>query len=577
MSKVSRRQFLRLSMMGVGAAVVSGGLQGCLLNSGDAVPIRYDHGVASGDPLSDRVIIWTRVTPEGDPGAGVWVNWEVARDAGFTDLTHTGYTTTNSSRDYTVKVDVVNLEPDTTYYYRFIASGHRSPVGQMKTLPEGDVDQVRMAVFSCANYPAGLFHVYGAAAARDDLDVVVHLGDYLYEYGMGGYATEDAEAIGRALPSDNASELLTLADYRKRYALYHTDTNLQALHQKVPFIAVWDDHEVANDTWREGAQNHNDGEGEFDERKMQALQAYFEWMPIRPASESDEQTIYRSFHFGSLLSLHMMDTRVIARDEQLLYSSYISGNTFNQDNFEADVTSASRTLVGAEQYLWLNNALASSTATWQVLGQQVLMARIDLPAELVTQFEDPDPATIFPAFIELYGIKQRIIDGDNTVTDQERERVENVVPYNLDSWDGYEAERDAILDRVRDLDLNLVVLAGDTHNAWASNLTDSSDNIVGVEFATPSVSSPGLEEYLSLSEGIVGATEGILTTLVDDLEYINVNQRGYMVVTFTPEAAQADWYFAESVKTQTYTELTSRNRSYKTLPGSGNRSLISVS
>lgn len=273
--------------------------------------------------------------------------------------------------------------------------------------------------------------------------------------------------------------MFTLSDYRKRYALYRTDTDLQSLHQKVPFIAVWDDHEVANDTWREGAQNHNEGEGDFDERKMQALQAYFEWMPIRPASANDEETIYRSFHFGNLLSLHMMDTRVIARDQQLSYSDYISGSSFNQAQFEADVTSASRTLIGAEQHLWLNNALASSTATWQVLGQQVLMARIDLPVELVTQFEDPDPATIFPAFIELYGIKQRILDGDNTVTDEERERVENVIPYNLDSWDGYEAERDTIFDTARDLDINLVVLAGDTHNAWASNLTDSSDTIVG--------------------------------------------------------------------------------------------------
>ncbi|MBU6953052.1 alkaline phosphatase [Hahella sp. HN01] len=581
MKKISRRDFIKVTAAGMGALAISTGLMGCSSDDDGNAPyqVTFSHGVASGDPLSDRVIIWTRALPD-DAGAEVSVSWEVADDAGFTNLLHTGTTQTSAAQDFTVKVDVLNLQPGATYYYRFTANGATSPAGVTKTLPTVSPEQVKFAVFSCANYPAGHFNVYAEAALHDDLDAVIHLGDYIYEYGAGGYATEDAAAIGRTLPDDNANEILTLADYRKRYALYRSDANLQALHHKTPFITVWDDHEVADDTWKSGAKNHNEGEGEFEDRKIAALQAYFEWMPIRPVVDDNQEIIYRQFQFGDLVSLYMLDTRVLARDKQLDYLDYldpVSGN-FNAPQFSADVSDANRTLLGAEQRNWLQNAMAASNATWQVLGQQILMGRMLLPAELLTQLLDPDPNTILPAFAELANIKGRILMGDPSVTDAERARVETVLPYNLDAWDGYAAEREVLFETAKAMNKNLVALAGDTHNAWASDLKTLSGDHVGVEFATASVSSPGLETYLSLPDDAttIAQTELGVTTLVSDLQYLNVNQRGYLLTTFTADEARADWRFVDTVKSPTYQLAAARSVSYKTLPGQNDRKLIAV-
>src|SRR5690606_4921645 len=232
------------------------------------------------------------------------------------------------------KVDVLDLLPGSTYHYRFRAAGRLSPAGVTRTLPQGSVAQVKFAVLSCSNYPAGYFNVYAEAAKEQGLDAVLHLGDYLYEYDSQGYAGGDAEAMGRLLPANNDVELLTLLDYRRRYAHYRTDGDLQSLHATAPFIAVWDDHEIANDTWREGAENHDPAtEGDFLARKLQALQAYFEWMPVRPATPGDEEIIYRSFDFGDLVSLHMLDTRVIGRDEQINYADYLTADGINLPAF----------------------------------------------------------------------------------------------------------------------------------------------------------------------------------------------------------------------------------------------------
>ena len=581
MKRYTRRNFIKWSAAGLGAVVVSTGLQGCSSDSSSDsdndtetnINVSFDHGVASGDPLTDKVIIWTRVVPESE--TSVQVSWEVATDPEFLNVTHNGSTETDISRDYTVKVDVQNLEAGATYYYRFSSNGVTSVIGRTKTLPEGSVDQVKLAVFSCANYPAGYFHVYGEAAKRDDLDAVLHLGDYIYEYGQGGYATEDAEALGRTLAEDNQSETISLDDYRKRYALYRTDPQLQQLHAKVPFIVVWDDHEITNDTWRGGAENHHDEEGDFFERKRQALQAYFEWLPIRPVVENSHEEIYRRFDFGDLVSLHMLDTRVIGRDQQLDYANYFSPDTgFNGAQFVADLTAPSRTLLGAEQLGWLQNGLAESESKWQVLGQQILMGRMLLPNELLVQLGG-NPSEALSSFQELATIKARILQGDPTVTDEESQRLENPMPYNLDAWDGYAYEREVIFNSVRELDKNLVVLAGDTHNAWANNLKDNEGNSVGVEFATASVTSPGLETYLSLPPGVEVAQQAELglTTLIDDLHYLNINQRGYMVVTFTSEESRAEWLFVSTIKSQEYVLDEGRSFTMATKPGSENRDL----
>lgn len=575
MTRLTRRDFLKASAMGMGAVVVSTGLAGCVFDSDDKRSTEFTHGIASGDPLADGVVLWTRVVPDKDFEKAVSVAWEVATDKDFETLVHSGTAEARNAHDFTVKVDVRGLSAGQTYYYRFHTSDSQSPVGTTLTLPEGAIDSVRMGVVSCANYPAGYFNVYREIGMRDDLDVVVHLGDYIYEYSSEAesYAAADAAELGRNFPEDNDLELIRLKDYRRRYGIYRGDTDLQALHSKVPFIVVWDDHEVANDAWENGAGNHDAGEGDYGTRKLEALQAYFEWMPIRPVIEGNDQAIFRTFRFGNLVDLHMLDTRHMGRDEQLDYLDYFTGAGLDQARFIADVGSPSRTLLGAEQLLWLQASLGYSTATWQVLGQQILMGRMNLPAELLVKIATEDFNGLPAMLGELAQLKGRQLAGDTSLTPEESARINTVAPYNLDAWDGYQYEREVVLGTAKQLNKNLVVLAGDTHNAWANNLKDIDGDQIGVEFATASVSSPGLEEYLELGEEqIAGAEQGI-GLLADDLDYLNMNQRGYMVVTFTAEEARADWYFVDTIKSRDYAIDTARSASRSVRPGAGNRSL----
>lgn len=569
MHRISRREFLRISAITLGALTVSKGLSGCSLSSDSAPVVRFDHGVASGDPLQDRVLIWTRLTPDNPADDDLLLAWEVATDATFATLVHSGETTVRRVHDYTLKVDVLNLLPGRTYFYRFRAeSGVVSPHGRTRTLPEGAIDQVRFAVVSCSNYQAGFFHVYAEIAKEADLDALLHLGDYIYEYDNRGYATEDAERLGRTVPDDNDVELLTLADYRKRYAIYRQDPDSKSVHAAVPLIAVWDDHEVANDAWRSGAENHDSlTQGDFTQRKLAALQAYFEWLPIRPFRPDDQETIYRSFHYGDLVSLYMLDTRIIGRDEQINYLDFLTQDGLNAAAFAAAVGDTNRTMLGMEQRNWLQQQLAASWRTWQVIGQQVLLGRMTLPAELLPDLLNPNAAVLLPKFEALAQIKARLLAGDPTLTEAERARVQTVLPYNLDAWDGYAAEREVVLETARQLEKNLVVLSGDTHNAWANNLRDLRGNAVGVEYATSSVSAPGLEEYLQLTAEAVPGAEQAIRLLVDDLQYLNLNQRGYLVVTFTPDAARADWRFVTTVKDNEYALDPERAMTMRTLPG----------
>lgn len=578
MKRLTRRDFLRASAVSMGAVALSTGLAGCVLDGDDKRDIRFTHGVASGDPLQDSVMLWTRAEPQSGRGRAVEVAWEVATDEAFEQLVHTGVAQARKQYDFTVKVDVRGLSPGQTYYYRFHTHRGQSPVGVTRTLPAGSVDQVRLAVVSCANYPAGYFNVYREIAKRDDLDAVVHLGDYIYEYSSEptSYAAQDAEALGRTFPEANNRELITLADYRRRYAIYRADADLQELHRRLPFIAVWDDHEVANDAWEEGAENHNAGEGDYTSRKMDALKAYFEWMPIRPVIEGSDEAIFRTFRFGDLVDLHMLDTRIFGRDRQLDYLDYLTDSGLDAARFAADVASANRTLLGAEQLLWLQASLSQSTATWQVLGQQVLMGRMNLPAELLMAIATEQFDGLPQALQELATLKARELQGDPTLTDQERARINTVAPYNLDAWDGYQYEREVVLGTAAQLDKNLVVLAGDTHNAWANDLKDRFGNQIGVEFATAGVTSPGLEDYLGLPADMIPAAEQGIGLLVDDLDYLNISQRGYMVASFSPTEARADWHFVDTIKSRDYQEDTGRRAARRVRPGAGNRRIEAV-
>lgn len=561
--RLTRRELIQKSLAGFGVLSLPVALTACgddnESTAGNALKVQFLHGVASGDPLHDRVILWTRLTPN-DNAARLEVVWEIASDEAFKQLVNTGKVQTNAAQDFTVKVDADRLRAGTEYYYRFRFGNIVSAVGQTKTLSQRS-DQVKFAVCSCSNYPAGYFHVYKEMAQESNLDVIIHLGDYIYEYGQGGYATDDAQQLGRTFATDNDKEIINLDDYRKRYALYRTDADLQAAHQRHPFIVIWDDHELSNDTWEAGADNHQEDEGSFIERKLAALQAYFEWMPIRPVAENDHLNIYRQFDFGGLVNLMMLDTRILARHKQLNYNDYMTATGIDAVKFQTDLLNPQRTLMGVAQRQWLQGQLIQSTAPWNVLGQQVLMAKMLIPQELLLLLGqitngDQRPETLAQMkqkITELLTLKMRLKANDPTLTAMDKARLSAVAPYNLDAWDGYAYDREVVYGTLQQLGKKAVVLAGDTHNAWAASLhTHETNHEVGVEFATSSVSSPGIEYYLNVPADEMAALEYAFQELIDELDYCNLNQRGYLTVTFNHDQVFADWKFVDTVKAREY-------------------------
>ncbi|MEM7104515.1 MAG: alkaline phosphatase D family protein [Bacteroidota bacterium] len=384
----------------------------------------FYHGVASGDPLSNAVIIWTRVTTDS---MTIDVDWQMALDTGMVNIVQSGSVTTDASKDYTVKVDVMGLQPYTTYYYEFTAEGRHSVRGRTRTTPVGMVDSLRFAVMSCASFGHGYFNVYRQIADRNDIDALIHLGDYIYEYA-------DLE-FGFTRNMVPTNEIINLSDYRMRHSHYKLDADLRAMHQQYPMFSVWDDHETANNSWVGGAENHNpgDGEGDWLTRKSVAIQAYFEWMPLRMPDPMDDDRIYRKVKYGELAELYMIDTRLEGRDEQ-----------------GGDIDDPNKKLLGDEQFDWLVESMDTSSSQWQVLCQQVIMAPI-----------------------EAFGL-----------------------PINTDSWDGYRAERSRLFDEVINRGIeNMVVLSGDFHTGWANDLPldnydpDDGSNSAGVEFVTTSITS----------------------------------------------------------------------------------------
>ncbi|HCG8411859.1 alkaline phosphatase [Vibrio parahaemolyticus] len=537
---LSRRDFMKV----VSSTAVATGLIGCGSDDNESVAVSFEHGVASGDPTQTQVIIWTRVTTAA---SYVDVTWQVASDVEFSNVVQSGVFTTDTGRDFTVKVDVQNLNANSQYYYRFMVGEMMSEVGQTQTLPEDGVEKASMAVVSCANYPAGYFHVYREILNQHEqspFDVVLHLGDYIYEYGAGGYASEDAAALGRE-PSKGA-ECITLDDYRKRYAQYRQDADLQALHAKLPMIAVWDDHELANDTWKNGAENHQDDEGSFIDRRAAAAAAWTEWLPVRENTFSN-MLIYRQFSFGNLVNLMMLDTRLVGRDKPLDYFSLSAPTMEAIGGLVAQSRSADRELLGTEQLAWLMKEFNTHDAKWNVLGQQVLMSRMELPSSVMT--------AMFQLFTSTEEKKTEALLAVNTaitgyLADPSADPIS--LPYNLDAWDGYYVEREKVYQLAKASSGNFVCLAGDTHNAWASELKDVSNNPIGVEFATSSVSSPGLEEYLALDPVAIAQMEYTLPHLVSELKWADIKQRGFMRVTFTADAAQSTWYLVSTIKDKKY-------------------------
>ncbi len=578
---LTRRDFLKLTKDGLGIAVFSSAVQACVsknhhpvskadqnqLFNNNAV-VNFIHGVASGDPTTDSLILWTRVTPDaGEDGLIVPVVWELSKESNFRTTIASGIEPASKSSDFTVKIDVQNLTPQTHYFFRFLCNGAVSPVASTKTLPRNDVRSVKLSVFSCSNYPAGHFNAYGLASKQKEVDAIIHLGDYIYEYGIDGYASQLAKELGREVLPEH--ELFTLQDYRTRHAQYRTDINLQELCHTAPLIAVWDDHEISNNAFKNGAENHQQGEGNYLTRKAAAMRAYFEWMPIRESLDGKNEIIHRSFKFGELLDLHMLDTRNIGRDQQMSYADYSDPETgeFNTSSFSSDLMTPDRSMLGSKQLQWLQDNLKTSTSKWQVLGQQVLMGRMNLPAAIATQKMTIEE---YKNLAKLAEIAKRLAKNDKKITATETtyfernaralsptvEALLNLpdVPYNLDAWDGYSHEREKIFGTSKRLNKNLVVLAGDTHNAWCNDLRDRNGDLIGVEFAAPSVSSPGLEDYLDLSEEDIPTTESNIVELINDLRYFNAADRGFMTLQFTHEVIKATWHFVNTVKNDTYQE-----------------------
>lgn len=565
MTNLSRRNFIKNSAFLTGAAWLSSSVFGCSSTGATATnssAIEFLHGVASGDPLTDSLILWTKVTPAQQVDA-VQLLLEVSDSPDFGKVQHQQLCLARKEANYCCKVDLTGLQPGRSYYYRFSDSNTVSAIGHGKTLPAGSVSEVRFAVLSCSNYPAGYFHVY-QQVAQQQLDAVLHLGDYIYEYEQGGYATERSVELGRALAADNQAEMVSLTDYRKRYALYRSDKDLQQAHANHSFICVWDDHEITNDAWTDGAENHQPNEGDYQLRKLNALQAYYEWMPIRPLVSGQQQSLSRSFAFGDLVDLHMLDTRIEGRNQQLEYAHYTdkTSGAFDSQRFIADLTNSKRTLLGQKQQQWLQAQLLRSKAQYQVLGQQVLMAKMMFPSELLSAFSKPGPELV-DKIAQLTALKQRVAKGDTSLSAEDKKRIESVVAYNLDAWDGYPYEREVIYKTALQQNKKLVVLAGDTHNAWASSLHDQQGNNVGIELATPSVSSPGIETYLKLNTTQVEQLAAVLPALIDELEYCNLHQRGYLLVAFSKAQVDARWFFVDDITKKQYQTRLGHQQSYK--------------
>jgi len=449
----------------------------------------FYHGVASGDPLQDRVILWTRVTPD-DSVAEISVRWEIATDENFSSLVKSGSLKTNQARDYTVKVDVDGLQPNQYYYYRFHALGGTSPTGRTKTISADALDSLKLAIVSCSNWEFGYFNAYNIIADKE-VDALVHLGDYIYEYATGKYG--DTTIGRRHLP---AYEIVSLQDYRTRYSQYHLDEGLRKAELRHPFITIWDDHEVANNVYISGAQNHQPEEGDFNQRKAAAKQAYYEWLPIREGNKH-----YRSFTFGDLAELIMLDER-------------LEGRTMQADSVTApDFESDTRSMLGTEQLQWFENSLKNSKTTWKVIGNQVLFSDLDITG-----------------------------------------MYKSGMPKNLDAWDGYPAEKKRLEQFILQNKINnIVFVSGDTHASWAiETMMDAGQGktkkqqAIAVELGTTSISSGNGNE--GNPDDSVKMKEQKLMKLNPHVKYVNNRDHGYLLLTLYPQRAKAEWFYVQTLR-----------------------------
>ena len=542
--RISRRGALKTGLLGG----LAGGLSGCATSSArtkdaELIGATFAHGVASGEPATDGFLIWTRVSlPEGVTG-DVPVTFEVAVDPGFKTIVADGEVRTGGVRDWTVKVDVSDLKPGLTYHYRFLAGNAVSPVGRSRTLPDGTTEKARFAVLSCSNYAFGHFNVYDAISKRDDIDAVIHLGDYIYEYGLDGYGGEVSSRIGRQHVPDY--EIVSLADYRIRHAQYKSDPGSIAMHTAHALIPIWDDHETTNNSWENGAKNHDLSEGDWDERRSAALRAYYEWMPVRdPKWEEAAEALLRTFQWGDLLTLATIETRLMARSEQLDYA-VIGESLATPEGLEkfktVDLVDEKRELLGQSQTIALFETISDSVQSgtrWRVIANQIIMAEVTAPNLM--------PLADSPAIAALEKQLPQIRDFIALSTLD--------IPLNLDAWDGYPAARERFYAAMSGAGANdLIVLTGDTHEWWANELFAGDGRRMGVELGTNAVTSPGASVYF-------GEEAGTYSRLLKDrnsmVQYHKPFGKGYIDLSIDQDSARADFITVDTIMTTDYTVTT---------------------
>ncbi len=523
MIDLRRRSLLKGGLFGAGALAAPASAIG---------PMRgFTHGVASGEPRADSVMLWTRYVPaKGDAAP---LRFEVAEDVGFGRIVARGEAVASADRDYCAKPVAAGLVPGRWYFYRFTApDGVQSMMGRTRTLPQGPTAQFRIAAFSCSNKPFGWFNAYAHAAARNDIDMFVHLGDYFYEYVRGDYPSEKDSVAGR--PINPAGETYRLEDYRARYASYRDDPDLQRLHQLFPCLVLWDDHETANDAWMGGAQNHQpETEGPWEVRKAAAKQAFREWLP---ASDAD----YESYQIGDLVTLMRLDTRLTGRDRPIDLGEELVG----KDDVPAALVAlrdgtwskTERQVLGPKQEAWLADRLKASVSNgtrWQLLAQQVLSGFLVTSQEATADWLGPNPSE---------RAKKRVGAGIAA--------SKLGLPYNWDSWSGYPAARARMLASAQAAGANLVSIAGDSHNAWAFDLANDGKP-AGVEFGTCSVTSPGLENSLrGVSPDRVSAA---LVAANPELKWCDTSRRGYMALNFMRDAMTCEWQLLDTIRERSVT------------------------
>ena len=502
----------------------------------------FKHGVASGDPAPDSIVLWTRITRQNEALGEINVEWEIADDDSFTAIRANGVATASPSADYTVKVVADRLTPGSRYFYRFRTASGVSPIGRTRTLPSSTIENVTFAAVSCSNFPFGYFNVYDLIARESDLNAVIHLGDYLYEYGPDGYGGEVGAELGRI--HEPQKEIISLADYRTRHAQYKADPSSQAMHAAHPLIAIWDDHETSNNSWKDGAQNHqSETEGDWNARRRAALQAYYEWMPVRePQPGLGREALFRSYSFGDLLTLTAIETRLMARSQQFEYSEIVPTLQTPEDvaNFRENILwDQSREMMGATQLDFVDRTLRESVSKnqpWRVIANQIIMAEVIAP-DLSPHVTEEDLAALEKEW------------------DQARAFVEFSklgLPTNLDAWDGYPAARERIYTLAREAEAQgLVVLTGDTHTWWANDLKARDGAHMGVELGVNSVTSPSpyRQEFL----GGKGAEYALLTNRDNKaVRYLSGDHHGYIKLSVSHDRIDAAFMAVDTVESASY-------------------------